>query len=171
MAPKAKSARRLNRQISLKISKFTHERPRNIRNYMRVSVLKPILLANKWHIAIRPYRFFKMLRNSSALTKLVIVLSLAMVPSLLINTMVGKPTIPYLLHSRLVSGSLVFVQSILMFTNFFSSLMTSGSAYVIFSNSIQAAHHDAQKSIIDGFPSILACFSPSSSLATQLIFS
>ena len=53
----------------------------------------------------------------------------------------------------------------------FSSLITSGSAYVIFSNSIQAAHHDAQKSIIAGLPSILACFSPSSSLSTQLIFS
>src|SRR3989304_149665 len=91
-----------------------------------------------------------------------------MVPSLLMNTMVGNPTIPYFSQSCLIFGSLVLVQSILIFTNFFSSFMTSGSAYVIFSNSIHAAHHDAQKSIIAGLPSVRACLSPSSSLTTQL---
>src|SRR3989339_2130767 len=120
---------------------------------------------------VTPYKLLKLRRNSSALIKPVIVLSLAMVPSLLMNTMVGNPTIPYFSQSCLIFGSLVLVQSILMFTNFFSSFMTSGSAYVIFSNSIQAAHHDAQKSIIAGLPSILACLSPSSSLTTQFIFS
>src|SRR3990172_7777711 len=92
-------------------------------------------------------------------------------PSLPINTMVGKPTIPYFSQSCLIFGSLVFVQSILMFTNFLDSLITSGLAYVILSNSIQAAHHDAQKSIIAVLFSALACLIPSSSLNNQFIFS